>query len=394
MAKKLRHRGQPAWKGKRRGGDSLRERRPYKTRTQLQAGKTRWYLRVDKVFFWSGEWRHLTILARAVLEVLRQLADGDNPYRWLHISDRDLMYWTGKTRRAVHDAICDLQDHGCIEGERGGRRPGRYRLTDKVQSFAHGTRQQRTATPTLPPTPTPTTTAPPSTPAPGPDTNQELPPTLAAVITPFQWQRICSDNSPDQIRHAVMAYSSEAGKHPIDKPLALFSFLLRQDWTAARAIELQDEERRSAALEERARNDRDTARRAKDEADARSARRQRPFTQAELQTHSETALAKVHRNDFARKNLKVGGTAWKAEMWGLIEEKAAAPSHQAPNTDTAQISQSASVAAEITIEGTEAPTGTAPQPQDSPEATPHDSTPNGPTVAAEAAHTTRGGPKQ
>ncbi len=362
MATQPRRRRRPAWQGKRRGVMSLRERRPFKTRAELEHDKSRWYLKRDKVFFWSGEWRELTFTARAVLEVLTQLGDGDNPYRWLYASDRDIMHLANMSRRAVRDAFCNLQEHGCIEGERGGRRPGRYRLTDKVQSFAHGPRKQPTPDQATPATPPPATDPRPAgTATPVDDEILDVPETLAAVVSPFQWKRLLKDNSPDQIRHAVMAYSSEAAARPIEKPLALFCYLLRQDRTAARAIELQAAERQAAAVEERDRQKRADAQLERERSDAMDARRNRPFTDAEIAAYSKIVLAKLHNNDFARKNIKIGGASWTNTMWGFIE-----------------------AAADAALQAT-------PPPPDSPGTTQSDSTANGPDVAAEAGHSTRGG---
>ena len=65
-----------------------------------------------------------------------------------------------------------------------------------------------------------------------------------------------------------MAYSSEAGKRPIEKPLALFTFLIDQDWTAARALEIAGEQRQAAAAQERSRTKAEDERRATERAEA------------------------------------------------------------------------------------------------------------------------------
>ncbi len=339
MAKQKRRRRRPAWRGKRRAGDSLRERRPYKTRAELSAGKDAgWFLRVDKVFFWSGEWREISLAGGAVLTVLLHLADGDDAYRWLYVSDPDLMYLTGRSRPTVYNGLCNLIEHGCIEGERGGSQPGRYRLTEKVLRYSHGRRKKTRPKKAKPKPPAEASTTPESP----PDVGIEIPEELAAAISPAAWRKIRKAHDAQHIRNAVIVYRNKAKSEAIKKPLALFNHLMEQNWVAERAAEILDTEIAAASATLRRQAQQQKQREDRERADAEKARHARDFTQEELDAFSEVALANL-RERAPRLTWKIGRRAWTAEMWRLIEQAAQAapettqPENEADGPDVAAV---------------------------------------------------------
>jgi len=322
MSKKKKRRRRPAWHGEHRTGEALRTRRPYKSRRAVARGKTDWFLRTDNVFFWSGEWRELSLAGRAVLTVLLHLADGDDPYRWLYVSDPDLMHYTRCSRPTVYDALCNLIEHGCIEGERGGSQPGRYRLSEKVLRYSHGRRKKK-RTRARPPAAKPPQKAKQTAKAePPPDVGIEIPEDLAAAIKPRAWRRIIKTHPAQDIRDAVIVYRSEAKKEQIKKPLALFNHLLTQNWLADRAAEIAAGERQAAAAEARQHKETEKARETRRRMDAFDERVRRGFTQEQLEAYSDLALANLHKNDFAKRHIKRGSRTWASEMFRLIDKAA------------------------------------------------------------------------
>lgn len=345
MAKKTRRRV-PAWQGGRRTGAALRERRPYKSRRTIARGKAEWFLRTDNVFFWSGEWRELSLPGRSILDVLRHLADGDDPYRWIYVSDRDLMHYAGISRPTVIAALCDLQEHGCIEGERGRSQPGQYRLAEKVLRFSHGRCKaaRRRAAPLQAKPPAEASAKPPASRPTMPevakprirrtieDLSVTIPADLADLIPPVAWQRLKTAHGVDHLGAALIVYKCEAGKGAVKKPRALFNYLLKQDWIGERAEELETERLHQLVAAERAGAEAEQAREEREQREARDLRHARDFTQEEINAYSEITLANLHINDFARKYIKMGDSVWKQEMWRLIEEAEERASQDAPET--------------------------------------------------------------
>ena len=356
-------RQRPAWHGGRRAGEPLRERRPYNSRRAIARGKTEWFLRTDNVFFWSGEWRELSMAGRSILDVLRHLADGDDPYRWLYVSDRDIMHYAGISRPTVIAALCDLQEHGCIEGERGGRQAARYRLTEKVLRFSHGrrkkTRRQPRAAKARPAKPKPAKlkAAKPDADEKFPDFSQ-VPKDLAAAIKPSHlstcpphiWRGVIRGHSPQHVRDTLTVYRSQAELEPIRNPLALFNGLLGANWVAARAAEIAEEKHEAAAAEDRHQAKKQKDREERERIEELAKRHSREFTQEELDTYSDVAQAEVQSHKFQRPEWKKPGSGmWKIHMWALIDqaEKDAQAAQEAPgSTPTENETNGAAPAAE------------------------------------------------
>lgn len=318
MRKRNRRRRRPAWRGQRRSTKPLRERRPYKSRRALARGKTEWWLRCDNKFFWSGDSSELSLAASRILEVLRHFADdGDDPYHWIQISDPDLMYFGNVTRPTVHDAVCNLLEHGCIDGERGGGFPSRYRLTEKVLRFSHGKRKSaRVRRRPKQAKPRRKAKRKAAVPAEAADVRLEMPEDLAAEITPAAWREITQENPSDHILDAILAYKNLAAQQRIRTPPALFHYLLDQSWLVGLCAKIREKEHGKAALAARQRADAEKLRK---ERDAYCAQVKRKFTKSERDEFSELALSIVRECKFSR-HAKVGGLLWRLEMLRLIEQ--------------------------------------------------------------------------